>query len=320
MLDRCCSAGCARRASLSRRTSPSSGAPLQRALLGLVLLGVQVLLAARLDRRLLDPLVAGVDPVGRAQRRGEHQPRLERRAAAVLELLGEDVGGVGEEVGAEVVLADVGQLADVLLELPARLLPGEVGVGLVEPGLGQRAHHRATGERLGQEDHVGVLGADLADHPLPEGQRLGVRVVDAEDLDAAIDPGEHDVQQRVPQGLPVLALEVDVVDVLVLLGRVLGVLQRAVGAAVKPLGVLGQPRVVGRALDREVDRDVDARARSRCARAPRSPPACPGRDGRPRGRRRPSGRSPTGCRGRPGARSARCWRPCGWSRRSGGSG
>ena len=48
-----------------------------------------------------------------------------------------------------------------------------------------------------------------------------------------------------------------VVDVLVALGRVLGVLQRAVGAPVEPFGMLGEPRVVGRALDREVERDLD---------------------------------------------------------------
>ena len=53
-------------------------------------------------------------------------------------------------------------------------------------------------------------------------------------------------------------VEVDVVDVLVALGRVLGVLERAVRAAVEPVGVLAQPGVVGRALDREVERDRDA--------------------------------------------------------------
>ncbi len=53
-------------------------------------------------------------------------------------------------------------------------------------------------------------------------------------------------------------VEVDVVDVLVALRRVLGVLERPVRAAVEPLRVLSKPRVVGRALDREVERDVDA--------------------------------------------------------------
>ena len=65
-------------------------------------------------------------------------------------------------------------------------------------------------------------------------------------------------QQRLPQPAPVLAVPVDVVDVLVLLGRVLGVLQRAVGAAVEPLGVLGEPRVVGRGTGSRSRGDLDA--------------------------------------------------------------
>ena len=103
-----------------------------------------------------------------------------------------------------------------------------------------------------------MLAPDLRDQPLPERDRLRVRVVHAEDLDAALDPREHDVAQRVPEPAPVVRSEVDVVDVLVALGRVLRVLQRAVGAPVEPLGVLGQPRVVRRRLDREVDADLAA--------------------------------------------------------------
>jgi hypothetical protein len=90
-----------------------------------------------------------------------------------------------------------------------------------------------------------------------------VRVVDAEDPHAACDPELDDLQQRLPQRAPVRAVEVDVVDVLVALRRVLRVLQRAVGAVVEPLGVLAQPGVVGRALDREVERELDPGVRRR---------------------------------------------------------
>ena len=51
---------------------------------------------------------------------------------------------------------------------------------------------------------------------------------------------------------------VEVVDVLVLLGRVLGVLDRAVGPLQEPLGVLGQPRMVGRRVERDVQAHVHA--------------------------------------------------------------
>ena len=140
--------------------------------------------------------------------------------------------------------------------LPLRVLPREVRVGLVEAGLGQRAHDGPAGEGLGQEEHLGVLPAHLGDEPLPEGQRLRVRVVDAEDLHAAAHPAQDDLQPRLPEPAPVLAVEVEVVDVLVLLGRVLGVLQRPVGAPVEPLGVLREPRVVGRGVDREVEAEL----------------------------------------------------------------
>ena len=53
------------------------------------------------------------------------------------------------------------------------------------------------------------------------------------------------------------AVEVEVDDVLVALGRVLGVLDRTVGPPGEPLRVLLQPGVVGRGLDREVEGDLE---------------------------------------------------------------
>ena len=168
-------------------------------------------------------------------------------------------GVTGKKLGRKYsALLRVGELVDVLHQLPARGLPGEVGVGLREAELGQLAHHRAARERLREEDHVAVDLVDLLDQPLPEQERLRVRVVDAVDLHAGVDPEQEDPQPLVPEAAPVLALPVDVVDVLVLLGRVLGVLERPVRAAVEPLGMVGQPRVVGGRVDREVHADVHA--------------------------------------------------------------
>ena len=92
--------------------------------------------------------------------------------------------------------------------------------------------------------------------------------------------------QLLPQRLPVPAVEVDRVDVLVLLGRVLRVLDGAVRAPVEPLRMLADVGVVGRALKRVVERDLDA--------APRAPPA------RRRGTRR-------ACRG---SAPPALWPPC----------
>ncbi len=54
-----------------------------------------------------------------------------------------------------------------------------------------------------------------------------------------------------------VAIEVEVDDVLVLLRRVLGVLDRAVGAPVEPLGMLLDPRMVRRGVQRDVERDLE---------------------------------------------------------------
>ncbi len=103
----------------------------------------------------------------------------------------------------------------------------------------------------------GTADPDLGQQPLPEPQRLGVRVVHPEDRDPVVDP-----QPDHPEHLGVDALrvvvEVDRVDVLVLLRRVLGVGDGAVGPGGEPLRVLLHPRVIGRGLQGQVQRDLHA--------------------------------------------------------------
>ena len=65
----------------------------------LVLLAVEVLLAARSHGDMLVELESAVDPIGGGQSRGQDCPDGEGSRAPVLEVLGEDVRGVGEEVG-----------------------------------------------------------------------------------------------------------------------------------------------------------------------------------------------------------------------------
>ena len=47
----------------------------------------------------------------------------------------------------------------------------------------------------------GMRLAHLGDQPLPERDRLRVRVVDAEDGHARVAPVEHDVEDRLPEAL-----------------------------------------------------------------------------------------------------------------------
>jgi hypothetical protein len=175
----------------------------------------------------------------------------------VCRLLVQDVGRVGPGIGAEVVDAGRGrELGEVRLQLLFRVAPGEVGVALREAQLREPVHHLRPGEGFGQEDRVGVLALHFADDPLPEREGLGVRVVHAEDAHALPDPVVEHALEFGPEAAPVLALEVERVDVLVLLGRVLRVLHGAVGAPAEPVGVRLHVRVVGRALKGDVERDL----------------------------------------------------------------
>src|SRR5581483_12430703 len=64
-----------------------------------------------------------------------------------------------------------------------------------------------------------------------------------------------------------VGVKIYVDDILVLLGRVLGVLDRAVRAAAEPVGMLLEPGMVGRALDGEVERDLEFMFARRCDQA-----------------------------------------------------
>ncbi len=163
---------------------------------------------------------------------------------------------VGPERRAQEVRRVAGQLGRVLLQLPLEVAPRVVRVGLLEPGLGEGVHHRRHGEGLGQPDRLRVLLRDVGDEPLPELDRLGVRVVDAEDPHAVVEP-DLDDPAHLGVGARRVVVEVDRVDVLVLLRRVLGVGDGAVGAGREELRVLRHPRVVGAALQRDVEGDLE---------------------------------------------------------------
>ena len=117
---------------------------------------------------------------------------------------------------------------------------------------------------------------------------------------AVADPELEDVAARRPQRDPVLVPrrpELDRVDVLVLLRRVLGVADRAVGPLAEPLGMVPDPRVVGAALEGVVEGDLHAERLGLLAERDEVVERAElGVDGvvAALGRRR----SPTGCRGR----------------------
>ncbi len=147
----------------------------------LVFLGIDVLLAPSQGAGLAK-LEAVVHPPEPRERAGERGADQERRPPAGLEKEGIDVRRVDEEMRTEEIRHRLfGKLGEVRSQLIFGVAPGEIRVRLRESDLRQPVHHRRPGEGLGEKDHVRVARADVIDQPLPERQRLGVRIVDAED-------------------------------------------------------------------------------------------------------------------------------------------
>ena len=114
--------------------------------------------------------------------------------------VGENVGCIGPEVRAKI-FADIGlrEFLKVFGELRLGIAPGEICVGLGESQLGQLVHRFGAGESFRQKQHVGMAALDVGDQPLPEIERLGVGIVDAEDADALLDPVKNDAAQFFPE-------------------------------------------------------------------------------------------------------------------------
>ena len=153
----------------------------------------------------------------------------------MLQVLVEDVGRIREQIRPHV-FANIRlcQLSEVLRQFLFRVAPREVRIRLREPHLREIAHHLGPRERLREEDRVRVSLPDLRERPLPEPERFRVRIVDAEDLDAVRRPELDHALELLPQPGPVFGFEVEGIDVLIFLRRVLGVFDRAVGAMAEP--------------------------------------------------------------------------------------
>ena len=139
-------------------------------------------------------------------------------------------------------LAEFGQLF-------LRSLPREVDVGLSEASLGQAVEAGWGSEGLREEDDLRIGFVNGFNQPFPEVARLGVGVIHAEDLDSTLDPKLHYTQNLCVQALGIV-VEIQRVDVLVLLRRILGVGNGAVRQDGEPLRVSLSPRVVRCTLER----------------------------------------------------------------------
>ena len=165
---------------------------------------------------------------------------------------GQNIRGVDEEIGSVVGGHVPAQLRQVFREFPLRDAPGEIRVRLLETDLTEGRHHLRFGEGLGQEDDLRVGLVHPLQQPVPELHGFGVGVVHPEDRHAAVDPQLHDPQHLLVDALGIV-VEVQGIDVLVLLGRVLRVGDGPVQAGGEPFGMFLHPRMVGGGLEGEVE-------------------------------------------------------------------
>ena len=166
--------------------------------LELVLFRVEVFLPPG-NRRVLEKLEAVVDAIAAGQRSGEGDAGLEHPGLTALQVIGQDIGCVDEEIGPKVFPLRVArELAQIRLQLLLSRAPGKIGVGLGEAELGKCFHQFRACECLRQEDHVRIDCLDLPNQPLPERERFGVWVVHAKDTHPLLDPEQHHVAQGRP--------------------------------------------------------------------------------------------------------------------------
>src|SRR5262245_23953655 len=83
-------------------------------------------------------------------------------------------------------------------------------------------------------------------------------VIDPKNANALFDPELDDGLEFLPKRSPVRRVEFEGIYVLILLGRVLGILDCAVGPVTEPFRVLTGVRVIRRALIGEIECNVDA--------------------------------------------------------------
>src|SRR6201996_4794734 len=76
-----------------------------------------------------------------------------------------------------------------------------------------------------------------------------MRIVHAEDAHTLLRPEDEDLLQRIPQPLPVAGLEVQWIDVLIFLRRILRILDRTIRALLEPLRVFLDPGMIRSALE-----------------------------------------------------------------------
>ena len=92
------------------------------------------------------------------------------------------------------------ELFQIALQFGLRVTPRKVCVRLCKAPLGQAVHHARPRECFREKNRVGIAHSQSAQTPLPEGQRLRVRVVNAKHAHAAVEPRIQTLNKARPRG------------------------------------------------------------------------------------------------------------------------
>src|SRR2546428_6205591 len=114
-----------------------------------------------------------------------------------------------------------------------------------------------------------MLLPEITDHPFPEVEGFRVRIIDAKNPDALVDPEFDNTLQFFPKRSPIRRFEFERIYVLVFFRRIFRVLNRSIRPPAKPLRTLPDIRMIGRALIGEIQCHVDPpafRSRNKAAK------------------------------------------------------
>src|SRR5580704_2159142 len=233
---------------------------MQIAVLQFILLGIQVLLAARLKRHVFAQLERRtINSIAGPQRCRQYQAHHERGPFALLEKSRKYVRRVWPQARAEELSHfRLHKLAEVLGDLFFRVAPGEISIGLGKSQLRKPVHYCRLGKCLRKEEHFGMTFLDLTDCPFPEGEWLGMRIVHSKDPHTLLDPVIENALQFLPQRAPLRALEIQRIDILIFLWRILRILYGAVRTLAEPVHMLAHVGMIRRTLIGNIDCNLKA--------------------------------------------------------------
>src|SRR5262249_2182840 len=118
-------------------------------------------------------------------------------------------------------------------------------------------HDFRSRERLRKKNYFREAFLEVAEAPFPKRERLCMRIIDAENPDAFVDPKFKYAFEFNPKRRPFFRFKIERENVVVFLGRILGKLNRAIGALSKPFGVIADIGMIRRTLKRDIQGDLN---------------------------------------------------------------